>query len=118
MAAGLQQLSHGQVKRGRSNLKDAAARGWQWSTAVQEPRDHSVVQHPGEASCIILCVHADLQAAGEQSAHRRGQSCSWVDLQAAEKPFGPAEGPRVGDNQPIGGVDGAAVWSSILIVST
>ena len=38
-----------------------------------------------------------------------------MDLQAAEKPVGPAEGPRVGDNQPIGGVDGAAVWSSILI---
>ena len=63
--AGLQQLSRGQAKRGRSKLKDAAARGWRWGTAVQEPRDHSVVQRPGEASCIIPCVRADLQAAGE-----------------------------------------------------
>ena len=70
-----------------------------------------MVQRPGEASC----VRADLQVAGEQSAHQRGQSCAWMDLQVAEKPFGPLEGPRVGDNQPIGGVDGAAVWSSILI---
>ena len=34
-------------------------------SAVQEPRDHSVVQHPGEASCIIPCVRVDLQVAGE-----------------------------------------------------
>ena len=45
-----------------------------------------MVQRPGEASCIIPCVRADLQVAGEKSAHQRGQSCAWVDLQAAEKP--------------------------------